>query len=131
MTQHDHWHYATSTPSTANPAVIETAVGPETNLTKAAAKLALQPLIRAAQGRVRYPHPVTGATIEPADWWTESDDLVWIGPFPEGPIALWAVYPCAAGDCAASAVRHRDDVAAHIAAAGLTDVTVEPVHRLN
>ncbi|MBO0819328.1 MAG: hypothetical protein J2P26_00605 [Nocardiopsaceae bacterium] len=131
MTQHDHWHYATTKPSDANPAVIETVVGPETNLSKTDAKRALQPLIRAAQGRVRYEHPDTGQLIEPADWWTESDKLVWIGPFPEGPITLWAVYPCTAGDCAASAVRHRDDVAAHIGQPGLLDVTVEPVHKFN
>lgn len=131
MTKHEHWHYATSATREADPSVIETIGGPETDLTKDAAKRVLQPAVRVAQGRVRYRHPVTGALIEPADWWTESDELVWIGPFPEGPMVMFAVYPCTAGDCAASAVRHRDDVAAHVAKTGLVGVTVEPVRGLN
>jgi hypothetical protein len=124
-----HWHYAMSAPAQGKPAEIETMTGPETVLGKDEAKRMLQPLIRRAQGRVRYADPADpGKTWEPADWWLHSEEQVWI-QFPEGPQVLFAVYPCA-GDCAASAVAHRDELAARTGAAGL-DAAVEPPSRLN
>jgi hypothetical protein len=124
-----HWHYAMSAPAQGNPAEIETMTGPETTLGKDEAKRMLQPLIRGAQGRVRYADPVDpGKVWEPADWWMHSEEQVRI-QFPEGPQVLFAVYPCD-GDCDASAVAHRDELAARTGAAGL-DTTIEPQSRLN
>jgi hypothetical protein len=125
-----HWHYAVSAPAPGNPAQVETMTGPESTLSRDEAKRMLQPLIRRAQGRVRYADPAdpSAKKWEPADWWMQSDELVWIH-FPEGPPVLFAVYPCH-GDCAAAAIAHRDEVAARTAAHGL-NAAVEPPNRLN
>lgn len=126
----EHWHYAMTAASERNPAVVETMVSPETNLDKKAAKRMLQPTIRLAQQHVRYPDPVLGEARlwEPADWWMHSGELVWLN-IPVGANPIFAVYPCS-GDCNASAVAHRDELAEYVAGAGL-DVTVEPARKLN
>lgn len=124
----EHWHYAMSVPSRADPAVVETLTSPETHMSRREAKLALQPLIRQAQHGVRYADPlVPGKTWEPADWWMHNEDQVW--SHLSTVQAVFAVYPCE-GDCAASAVSHRDELAAALAESGL-DVTVEHARNLN
>jgi hypothetical protein len=124
----EHWHYATSMSSKADPAIVETMTSPETSMGKRDAKLMLQPLIRQAQQNVRYADPVIpGKQWEPADWWMHNEEQVW-ARLPTAQV-IFAVYPCT-GDCAASAIAHRDELAAELAKSGM-DVTVEPVKNLN
>jgi hypothetical protein len=122
-----HWHYAVTLSRPENPGRIETMTGPETNLGKKAAKLQLQQTIRTAQANVRFTDPA-GPDREPADVWMESDELLWLN-IPVGPNPLFCVYPCD-GDCTASALAHRDEVAGHLKAAGM-DVDLEQPARLN
>lgn len=125
----EHWHYALTGSAKANPAVVVETMTGEEKLTKARAKKALQPLIREAQGRVRYPDPEDPAVVwEPADWWIAADELLWI-QFPEGPLAIFCVYPCQ-GDCTASALAHRAELTGYLRKAGVS-VTLEPAGKLN
>lgn len=120
-----HWHYAVTISSAADPSHLHTTVGPEENLTLREAKEKLQPVIREAQGRVRYQDG--GNVVEPADYWVASD-LRWI-QFPEGPLAMHCVYACA-GDCTASALAHQRELAEYLGKHGL-DVVLETPGSLN
>lgn len=85
----------------------------------------LQPVIRQAQGNVRYEDPHDPDVVhEPADVWVDSAELEWLN-LPTAADTIWAAYECA-GDCTASAIRHRDEIAAQVRATGLfEDVEIQ------